>query len=472
MRTEEDALGLLELPEKSYYGIQTERAIQNFNISRETIGDHPSFLWSLACIKKAAALSNRDLHLLEEEVASAIVQASSEVMDGSMIEEFPIDVFQGGGGTSTNMNMNEVLANRANEIITGKKGYTRVHPNTHVNMCQSTNDVIPSALKMTSYRKLQELALVLGSLIKTIKDRARDFQRVVKVGRTCLQDALPITLGQEWSGYYHLLERHGKKIDLLKEDSLSLPLGATAVGTSLGLYPGYIERVFSTLFSITEIPFVKSTNLFDGLQNGDDFLALSSFLKSLASGLSKISRDLILLSSGPRAGLSEIVLPPVQPGSSIMPGKINPVIPMMMNQVCYQVCGNDVAITMAVEGGELDLNVWGPVILKSLMESFDLLIKSIPLLEEKCIAGIKANEDICREYATSSVALSTVISSLFGYEEGSRVARLALERGSSVREVSVELGLLTEEEAGRLLDPEVLTDPKKSGEYLFFKENQ
>lgn len=466
MRREKDSLGELFVPDDAYYGIQTERAIQNFPISGHPVGDYPRFIWCLAAIKKAAALANRDIGVLDDAVANAICRAADDIMNGKMKDQFPIDVFQGGGGTSTNMNINEVIANRANEILIGHKVYDRVHPNTHVNMCQSTNDVIPSAMKMTCYYHLQELLESIKVLEEVVSDKTTEFKDVVKIARTCLQDAVPITLGQEFSGYLSFLRRQADDIRRIADSCLQLPLGATAVGTELGTFPGYVDLVFQHLNKISGIPVVREQNFFDGLQNGDVYIHISATLKALATGLSKMASDLRLLSSGPRAGLSEIELPAVQPGSSIMPGKVNPVIPEMINQVCYQVCGNDFCITMAVEGGQLDLNVWELVILRCLMESCTLLSNSIPLFARKCVQGIKANLPTCQEYAESSISLSTVISTLFDYETGSKVAKYAWDKSVSVKDAAIEMGLLTPSEAEQLLNPMLLADQKQSAQFM------
>ena len=466
MRKEIDSLGELFLPDEVYYGIQTERARQNFDISGQTHHDIPKYIWSVTAIKKAAAMANMSIGVLEEKVGHAICKAADEVMEGKMEAQFPIDVFQGGGGTSTNMNVNEVLANRANEILTGKKGYDRVDPNTHVNMGQSTNDVIPAAMKITAYLNLEDLLTSMKILEMALKKKTSEFKHVVKIGRTCLQDAVPLTLGQEFSGYLSFLKRQIKKVKSVAEECLELPLGATAIGTELTTFPGYLEKVYPYMHEITGINVIKEKNFFDGLQNGDLYIDVSGALKSLAAGLSKMATDFRILSSGPRAGLNEITLPAIQPGSSIMPGKINPVMPELINQVCYRVYGNDLTIAMAVEGGELDLNVWEPVIIKSLFESCRLLTKAIPLFTEKCVLGIKANKQVCRKYAEASISLSTVIASLYGYKTGSAVAKRAYQENKSIKEVVIQMGLLSSEEAERLLDPALLTDPKRCAEAI------
>jgi len=462
MRKETDVLGEMMLPDEAYYGIQTVRAQQNFSISGRTTVDIPHYLWSIAAIKQAAALANCKIGALDEKLAHAIAQASQEVMDHRFDDQFPVDIFQGGGGTSTNMNANEVIANRANEILTGHKGYDVVHPNTHVNMGQSTNDVIPAAMKMTCRLNLYALIKEVAALEVMLAHKTKAFAHVVKLARTCLQDALPMTLGQQFSGYQHQVHRLHESLITVCLQTLDLPLGATAVGTGLSAYEGYLEQVYIELRNITGEQYVAEENFFDGLQNGDTYIEIASQLKKLAVFLSKMATDFRLQGSGPRAGFNELFIPAVQPGSSIMPGKINPVMPELINQVAYQVIGNDVAITMAVEGGELDLNVWEPIIIKALFESCTLLTNAIPLFVDKCLKDLQANEAVCREYAEKSTALATVIATLFGYKAGCRVAAAAFEQDLRVRDVVLAEQLLTPEQADYLLDPMVMTDPKAS----------
>jgi len=461
-RIEKDSLGEIQIPSNVYYGIQTQRAIENFGISGLpfsglSIGDYKYFIWSMAAIKRAAALANREINCLEASVANAIVTAATEVMSGNLSDQFPSDILQGGGYTSANMNVNEVIANRANEIITGKKGYDKVHPNNHVNMGQSTNDVIPTALKLACYRYIGDLIDRTSSLEAALDKKANEFKGIVKLGRTCLQDALPLTLGQEFSGYLDLIKRRKQKLVDIKDELLVLPLGGTAVGTELGTRAGYIGAVYQHLSCISGCNVTPDANFFDGLQNADIFIDLSANLKALAAGISKIATDLRILSSGPNGGFQEIVLPALQPGSSIMPGKINPVMPELINQVCYQVSGNDFAIFMAVEGGELDLNVWEPIIFKCIAESFTLLTNGIKLFTEKCIIDLQANADVCRGYSERSTALSTVISTLFGYQVGSEIAKKAAKEQKTVKQVAVEEHIFTQAEADDLLDPMVMT---------------
>jgi len=466
MRIEKDALGTLSLPDNVYYGVQTERARQNFAISGLTIGDHTHFIWSLATIKMAAARANEEIGMLDRERSEAIQQAAREVMDGKFADQFPVDIFQGGGETSANMNINEVVANRANEILTGSKGNRKIHPNTHVNLGQSTNDVIPSAVRMACYLHLQTLEERLEFLAATLARKKEQFADVVMAARTCLQDAVPITLGQEFSGYLAFVERQRKEGRRCSRDCLEIPLGATAVGTGLGAFAGYQTAVYSHLKVITGMPLRQDANLFDGLQNGDVYIRISAYLKGLATGLAKLAHDLRLLASGPRAGFGEITLPATQPGSSIMPGKVNPVIPEMIIQVSYQVCGHDLSISMAVEGGELDLNVWESLIMKCLFESFRLLNNSIVLFAERCIDGITAHTARCLEHAESSIALVTILAPIFGYQQTVEVAQKAMAENKTIKATVMEMGLLADEEAEELLNPKNLVDPVKCSQLL------
>ena len=363
MRYESDSLGSLPIPEDAYYGIHTERGRQNFAVSGVNIGDFPQFISGMVMIKKAAALANKEIGALPEAICEAICQAADDVLGGKIkSSQFPVDIIQGGGCVSTHMNINEVLANRANEIITGQKGYDFVHPNNHVNMGQSTNDVIPTALKITLHFYVLNLINSLHSLDAVLEDKVEEFKDIVKLSRTCLQDAVPITLGQEFSAYQALVQRSIQKLEKQADICLDLPLGATAVGTGLGARMGYVDAVYPHLRTVTGLTVRKESNFFDGLQNGDFFVELSATFKSIATGLSKMATDLRILSSGNRTGMKEIILPAVQAGSSIMPGKVNPSFPELINQVAYQVCGNDTTVTMAVEGIELDLNIWDSII--------------------------------------------------------------------------------------------------------------
>ena len=467
MFLEKDCLGQMEIREDVYYGIQTERARNNFAISGTTIDELPDFVQAVAEVKKAAALANCKIGKLDQDIADAICQAADEIIAGKMKGMFPLDVFQGGGSTSTNMNVNEVIAKRANEILTGKKGYDKVHPNTHVNRGQSTNDVIPTAMGIACYRYAERLKKSLHYLAEALDKKSQEFSTVVKASRTCLQDAVPITLGQEFSGYHSFMQRHIALLDqLMFAGPLELTLGGTATGTGLSTFDGYMQEVFVQLEKVTGIPVKQKENLFDGFQNTDEYLRISGYLKSLATGLGKIATDLRMMSSGPRCGLQEIFLPAVQPGSSIMPGKVNPVMPELVNQICYQVCGDDMAVTMAVEGGELDLNVWEPVIIKNLTEEFRLLTEGMVKFADLCIAGIKANEEKCREYAENTMANATVASALLGYPKGTEIAQKAVREGKSVKSVIKELQTFPADEIETLFDPLMMTEWQKSSKVI------
>lgn len=459
MRTEHDCIGELELPENVYYGIQTERARTNFSVSGHTYEEYPIYLKVIVYLKIAAARANAAIGAIDKERADAICQAGEEIILGKFPGMFPLDVFS--GGTSVNMNMNEVIANRANEILTGHKGYDKVHPNTHVNMGQSTNDVIPAAIELSCYLYFQELIPKLENLAGALERKAAEFQHVVKLARTCLQDAVPITLGQEFSGYHTLIERQINLAKKAADSCIHLSFGGTAVGTCIGTFPGYLEEVYKHLADVSNIPVKKRENLIDGYQNDDGFLMVSSVLKSIATSLSKLSRDFRLMSSGPRAGFNEITLPSLQPGSSIMPGKVNPILPEMMNHICYQVCGNDLAVTMSVEAGELDLNVWDAPLRKCLQESFLLLTNGIELFTERCVKGITANEEICYRYAENSLSNATVLATIYGYETGTTIAKEAHLTNESIKTVAIRHGLLSVEDAEVLLNPLLLTDPDK-----------
>lgn len=462
-RTESDSLGALDVPNWAYYGVQTERGRQNFEVSGDTLGDYFDFIQSLARIKQAAALANHQAGALPEAIATAIVQAAEEIIAGEIgPAHFPVDMIQGGGGVSTHMNINEVLANRANEILTGHKGYDFVHPNNHVNMSQSTNDVVPSALKLTLFRRLQGVIAALRVLEEATAERTAAFADVVKLGRTCLQDAVPMTLGQEFSAYLSLIRRRIQRLQGLSEKLLALPLGGTAVGTSLGTRPGYLQAVYPHLQRITGLPLRAEENFFDGLQNGDVFVEISAALKATATGLSKMATDLRMLSTGNRSGMGEIILPAVQAGSSIMPGKINPSMPELINQIAYMVVGNDVAVTMAVEGGELELNVWEAIIAKGLFDSCRMLDRGVRLFATKAIRGLQANAAEMRRQAENSLSISTVLSMIFGYSVGTKAAKYAYKHNLSVKEAAVQLGILSPSLADELLDPMMLTDAERS----------
>ncbi|KYG89097.1 aspartate ammonia-lyase [[Bacillus] sp. KCTC 13219] len=462
MRIEKDFLGEMKLSSDVYYGIQTMRSIINFPISGKTIEGYPYLMKSLAYIKKAAALSNFEVGELAASLKDAIITAADEMIDGKFKNQFPVDIYQGGGGLSINMNVNEVLANRANEIITGNKGYTHVHPNEHVNMSQSTNDVLPSAMKLACFFYMQDLINCLTQFEKTLQHKEDEFQLLVKVSRTCLQDALPITFGQQFSAYRSFIARQINELKRLQEGCLQLVIGATAVGTGLGASTDYVEGMYRNLYDVTGLTVRKVENYFDGLQHADEYVRISSCLKGLCTGLSKMASDFRILSSGPIAGLGEIELPAVQSGSSIMPGKINPCIPEMMMQVCFDIYGKDQAITFAADRGELELNIWEAIIMKNLFEQFSLLIASIPVFREKCVAGVQVKKEINQLRAESSYALSVAISKQFSYEIANEIVAEAQSKKTTVKQIVVEKGLLSVDEAEKLLDPIHLTSLSRS----------
>lgn len=461
MRKEHDCIGEMELSDSVYYGIQTERVRRLSNISGIPVIIYPQMHDRLAHIKKAAARANKAIGALDGEIADAICDAADTVLKGGWEGQFPLDMYQGGGYTCVNMNMNEVLAHIANEKLTGHKGYDRVHPNTHVNMGQSTNDTIPSAMKLAVAPVIDALVAELKKLHRALKAKQAEFADVVKVGRTCLQDAVPMTMGQEFSGYARFVERQILALGNLRPGCFELIIGASAVGTGIGSFPGYADAFYRFLAEDLGEPVRADENLFDGMQNDDFYVVVSAAVKQAASGVSKIAKDFRILSSGPRAGFGEIALPSLSPGSSIMPGKINPIMPELMSQVAQQVCGNDVAISMAFEQGELEINVWAPTLYKNLFESFSLLTKALPEFTARCVSGIVANRDACRAQANATLALSTVVAATLGYEEGVRVSKYAHEHGLSVKDAVVSLGIMNETDAVQLLDPLLLTDTEK-----------
>ncbi len=463
MRYETDSLGTLPLPDELYYGINTERGRQNCDVSSSTIGDFHRYLACVAMVKKAAALTNAEIGTISKPVAEVICKAADELIAGKIDKSnFPVDIYNAGGGVSVNMNVNEVLANRANEMITGHKGYDIVHPNNHVNSGQSTSDVIATALNLTLYFEILELLDSLKLLERILTDKIEEYKDVVKLARTCIQDAVPITFAQEFSAYLAGVQRGITRLEGVLDACLDVPMGATVVGTGLGINIGYADKIYHHLQAVTGLQVRKHPNFFDCLQNGDIFQHISTSFKALATGLSKMARDLRILSSGNRTGMLEMILPAVQAGSSFMPGKINPTMPEFINQIAYQVCGNDVTVTMAVEGAELDMNVWTSIIAKNLFESCQLLKKGIPLFAEKCIKGIVVRKEVCKHQAENTLALSPVIAAIYGYETGSKVVKYAYKNNLSIKQAVIELNVMTEALAAELLDPLMLTDSSRS----------
>ncbi len=455
-RWEHDLLGDREVPAEVYWGVHTLRAVENFPISGMAISAYPHLINALAAVKEAAARANQDLGLLDRERAEAIVAACREIrVEGRLHEQFVVDVVQGGAGTSTNMNANEVIANRALEILGQAKGdYVRLHPNEHVNLGQSTNDVYPTAVKVATIMAVRELVDTMGVLRASFAAKAEEFREVLKMGRTQLQDAVPMTLGQEFSAYAVMLEedqsRLAEAVLLIHE----INLGATAIGTGLNAPRGYAEAARGYLAAITGLPLVTAANLVEATQDCGAFVHLSGVLKRIAVKLSKSCNDLRLLSSGPRAGLAEINLPPVQAGSSIMPGKVNPVIPEVVNQVAFEVIGNDVTITMAAEAGQLQLNAFEPIILHSLSESITHLGAACRTLAERCVDGITANTETLRASVENSIGLVTALNPHIGYTAATAIAQEALATGRGVAELVLEQGLLPAERLAALLRPE------------------
>lgn len=460
-RKEYDLIGEREIPGNSYYGIQTLRAIENFNISSNNLSDYPLFIYALADVKQAAALANKDLGLLDEKVANAIVSACEAVKEGKFNDQFIVDMVQGGAGTSTNMNANEVIANVALEILGHKKGdYKHCHPNNHVNLSQSTNDAYPTALKIALYRSFDALEVALIDLIKSFKKKGREFAEIIKMGRTQLQDAVPMTLGQEFEAFGVNLSEEITRIHQNKKLLLEINMGATAIGTGINADPDYTRLCTDHLAKITGLKVKAAGNLIEATSDTGVFIMNSSVLKRLAVKLSKISSDLRLLSSGPRAGINEINLPPMQPGSSIMPGKVNPVIPEVVNQIAFRVIGNDLTVTLGSEAGQLQLNVMEPVIAYSLLENIDLLVNGIKTLNEKCIKGITANAERCEELVLNSIGIITALNPYLGYENSTKIAAEALMTGRGIIELVLEKKLLDEAKLREILKPENMVRPR------------
>ncbi|SJZ68589.1 aspartate ammonia-lyase [Selenihalanaerobacter shriftii] len=468
-RIEKDFLGEKEIADNSYYGIQSMRAAENFKITGISI--HPKLVHAIGMVKVAAATSNMKLGYLNREKGKAIIEAAKEVQKGKFDSEIIVDAIQGGAGTSINMNINEVIANRALEILDDTKGnYERVHPNTDVNMAQSTNDVVPTAIRIATIEQLNSLLSALSLLSIRFREKEVEFDGIIKMGRTHLQDAIPIRLGQEFGAYRKVIERNINRIKNVMNELKEVNLGATAIGTSLNAEPKYIELVIKELRKVTGLGLKSIKDFIDGTQNTDIIVEVSGRLKTLASSLSKVANDLRLLSSGPRTGLNEINLPAVQPGSSIMPGKVNPVMAEVVNQVSFQVMGNDQTITLASEAGQLELNVMGPVMAFNLLQSTDILTNASELFAERCIKGITVNRERCEELLHHSIGIITAINPHIGYDKASQIAKKALKEDRSVKEVALEEGVLSEEEASNILDPIEMTEPGIAGKESLKKE--
>lgn len=468
-RLEKDSIGEKKVPIDAYYGVQTLRAAENFRITGLKM--HPEMINSLAYIKKAAAITNCEIGLLDRTVADAIVGACDEVLKGKFRADFIVDQIQGGAGTSLNMNANEVIANRAIELLGGQKGdYSIVHPNDHVNLGQSTNDVIPSAGKMTTIRLLMNLKQQLLRLHTALSEKATEFNHVIKMGRTQMQDAVPIRLGQEFKAYADAVMRDINRMDKALDEMQAVNMGGTAIGTGINADEAYLRRIVPVLNDVSDMNFIQAYDLIDSTQNLDPFVAVSGAVKACAVTLSKIANDLRLMSSGPRAGFGEINLPAKQNGSSIMPGKVNPVIPEVVNQVAFNVIGNDMTITLAAEAGQLELNAFEPIIFYNLFQSIDTLGYAVETFVDNCVSGITANEERCRYLVESSVGVITALAPHMGYQKSADIAKKALKSGKSVRDIILEDGVLTEAEMNEILDPVHMTEPGISGKELLNKK--
>lgn len=458
-RVEADSIGTLEVPSEAYYGVQALRASQNFPITGRKM--HPLLIRSLACIKKAAAISNRDAGALPGNIAQAIISACDEVIDGAFADQFIVDAIQGGAGTSANMNANEVIANRAIELLGGQKGdYAVVHPNDHVNMAQSTNDVFPTAGKLTVLQLLPLAAHQLERLYEALRQKGEEFDDIIKMGRTQLQDAVPIRLGQSFYALSQAVRRDLERLRLAEEEMHTINMGGTAIGTAINVSPRYLATITDNIRHVTGLPVVQAVDLIDATQNLDGFVTVSGIIKTCAVNLSKMANDLRLLSSGPKTGVAEINLPAKQNGSSIMPGKINPVIPEVVSQVAFNVIGNDFAITMAAEAGQLELNAFEPVLFYNLFESIETLTGAVQTFVDNCVLGITANREHCLELLEHSVGMVTALCPKIGYKRSAEIAKQSLKTGIPVRKMVVDMGIVSADEVDRILNPVSMTEPQ------------
>ena len=457
-RVESDLIGELQVPADAYYGVQTQRAINNYKISNTKMCDYPEYIIAMAYVKMAAAAANTELGVLDKKIGDAIVAACKEIVDGKLWDQFPVDMMQGGAGTSVNMNANEVIANRALELMGHKKGeYQYCSPNDHVNCAQSTNDAYPTAFRYTFYRMNKHLESALKELIASFRAKGEEFKDIIKMGRTQLQDAVPMTSGQEFNAFANNLEEEIANLErnavLLKE----INMGGTAIGTGLNAVPGFAELCTKRMSEFTGDTFEKAPDLVEATPDTGAYVSYSAALKRLAVKLSKICNDLRLMASGPRCGLHEINLPPMAPGSSIMPGKVNPVIPEVTNQVCFKVIGNDTTVCFAAEAGQLQLNVMEPVIAQCILESQTWLTNVLNTLREKCVEGITVNVDHCYQMVKNSIGIVKALNPYIGYKASTKVAKEALETGGSVYDLVLEHGLMTKEKLDEALDPKAMT---------------
>lgn len=470
MRKEHDFLGTMNVPDDVYYGVQTMRAVKNFHITGERLD--PDFIKALATVKKAAALANMETGRLNAIVGKALTRAADEIIDGQWLDQFPVDPIQGGAGTSINMNMNEVLCNRALEILGKPKGrYDIISPNNHANMAQSTNDVFPTSIKVCLAAKGKALASTLRTLEFWLDEKADEFRNVLKMGRTHLQDAVPITLGQEMAAYASAVRRARRRIETSLDDVHVVNMGGTAVGTGLNAEPEYSKLAAAKLSELTGEMFVTARNMVDATNNTDVFADVSGSMKSAALVLIKMANDIRLMASGPRCGLHELNVPPRQPGSSIMPGKVNPVIAEVLDQTCYQVIGNDMAITLGVENGQFELNVMEPVMAFNLFHSMDYLTNAVQTFVDYLLKDLQANTEGCRHWVDRSVGVITALLPHIGYEEAALLAREAYSTGRPVRDIILAHGTLTKEQLDVILSPQEMTKPGIAGETFLHRQD-
>lgn len=459
-RVESDLLGELQVPAEAYYGVQTQRGINNYRISNTRMCDYPEYVKAIAYVKWAAILTNNELGVINKKITNAVVKACKEIVDGKLHENFPVDMMQGGAGTSVNMNANEVIANRALEIMGYKKGeYQHCWPNDHLNNGQSTNDVYPTTIHLTIIQMNKDLIASLKELIGAFRQKGRQFKNVIKMGRTQLQDGVPMSAGQEFTAFANQLQDEIKNLTQNVKQLYEINMGGTAIGTGLNAAPGFPEVCAKHLAQLTGEPFVAAKDLVAATPDTAPYVSYSSALKRLAVKLSKICNDLRLMASGPRCGLNEINLPAKAPGSSIMPGKVNPVIPEVTNQVCFKVIGNDVTVAFAAEAGQLQLNVMEPVILESILESITWLTRAMRTLRIECVEGITANKERTIKMVRNSIGIVTALNPYIGYKASSKVAKEALKTGKSVYDIALKQGLMTKEQLEEALDPKKMLNP-------------
>ncbi|EJX10956.1 aspartate ammonia-lyase [gut metagenome] len=461
-RVESDLIGAREIPASALYGVQTLRGLENFPISKFHLNEYPLFIHGLAITKMAAAKANFELGLLTPEQKDAIVQACQEILDGQHHDQFPVDMIQGGAGTSTNMNANEVIANRALEIMGHERGeYTYCSPNDHVNCSQSTNDAYPTAIHVGLYYSHQRFLPHYEKLIAAFRQKGQEFAHIIKMGRTQLEDAVPMTLGQTFNGFASILQDEIKHLNEAAADFLTVNMGATAIGTGICAEPGYAEKCVAAMREITGLDFQLSADLVGATSDTSCMVGYAAALKRVAVKMNKICNDLRLLASGPRCGLEEFNLPAMQPGSSIMPGKVNPVIPEVMNQICYKVMGNELCVTMAGDAAQMELNAMEPVMAQCCFESVDLMINGFETLRTRCVEGITANEEHCRLNVHNSIGVVTALNPVIGYKNSTKIAKEALATGRSVYDLVLEHGILSKEELDTILSPENMLKPVK-----------